>query len=108
MRFAHAVLRFDIERSVISARVFVLIWAVLTGAIVTYAFVDLAMSPSLHGEHSFSMQPDWNQIWEVRHWGGRMVREQAWSLLACNAIVIGGILALGIHATARYVWNRRQ
>jgi hypothetical protein len=92
---------------VISARGFVLIWTATTLAILVYAFVDLWVSPSLHGEHSFSMQVDFSQIWEVRHWGGRLVRERAWSLLAGNAVAIGGILALAFHGIARFVARRR-
>lgn len=92
----------------ISARGFVLIWAATSLAILVYAFVDLWVSPSLHGEQSFSMQVDFTQIWEVRHWGGRLVRERAWSLLAGNAVAIGGILALALHGIGRFVARRRQ
>jgi hypothetical protein len=93
---------------VISVRAFLVMWAALTSAIVAYAFFDLGLSPALHAEHSFSMQPDLSQIWEVRHWGGRLVRERAWGLLACNALVLGGIAALVLHGAVRWLWRRRN
>jgi hypothetical protein len=94
--------------AVISARVFLVLWSLLTAAVIAYAFADLWVSPALWGEHSFSMQPDWSQIWEVRHWGGRLVREHAWALLACNAVVLGGLLALAGHGVARLLLKRRS
>lgn len=93
---------------VISARSFVLLWVALAAAVIGYALLDLHLSPSLWSEHHFSMQPDLSQIWEVRHWGGRMVREGAWGLLLPNALVLGGLGALAIHWTAGRLSKRRE
>jgi hypothetical protein len=92
---------------VFSARAFVVLWAALTAAVVGYALVDLWLSPSLWSEQHFSMQPDFDQIWEVRHWGGRLLRERAWGLLLPNAVALGGIAALAAHGIARAIARRR-
>jgi hypothetical protein len=89
-----------------SARAFVLLWAVLTVVMVGYAFVDLWVCPALWDERSFSMQPDLSQLWEVRHWGGRLLRERAWGLLICNAIVLAGLAALVLHGASRWLLRR--
>jgi hypothetical protein len=96
------------EFFVISARAFLVLWAVLTAAVIGYALVDLWVSPSLWAEQHFSMEPDFSQIWEVRHWGGRLVRERAWSLLVPNAIVLGGALALVVSGIGRWIRKRRR
>src|SRR5258706_3553479 len=93
---------------VVSGRVFVLLWAALAAVVIGYALLDLHLSPSLWAEHHFSMQPDLTQIWEVRHWGGRMVREGAWALLVPNALGIGGLCALCIHGIGRWLKNGRK
>lgn len=78
-----------------------LLWAALTAVVIGYAALDLWLSPSLWNERHFSMQPDISQLWEVRHWGGRLMREQAWELLLPNAVVLGGLGALAVHGVAR-------
>ena len=80
----------------------------LTALVVGYAFLDLWLSPALWSERSFSMQPDFSQIWEVRHWGGRLLRERAWALLVCNALVLGGLSALLLHGAAGWLMQRRS
>jgi hypothetical protein len=92
--------------SVISARGFLLLWAALSVAVIGYAALDLWLSPSLWNERHFSMQPDLSQWWEVRHWGGRLMREQAWELLLPNAVVLGGLGALALHGLFRAVSRR--
>ena len=87
-------------------RAFVLLWAVLTALVVGYAFLDLWLSPALWAEQSFSMEPDLSQFWEVRHWGGRLLRERAWGLLVCNALVLGGLAALVLHGAGRWLLKR--
>ena len=82
-------------------------WAALTAVVIGYALLDLHLSPGLWTERHFSMQPDLSQLWEVRHWGGRLVREGAWALLLPNALVMGGMGALVIHAVARFIAKRR-
>lgn len=94
--------------SVISARGFVVLWAALTAVVVGYALVDLRLSPSLWTERHFSMRPDLDQIWEVRHWGGRLVREGAWEILLPNALVLGGLGALFAHAAIRRLSRRSE
>ena len=83
-----------------------LLWAVLTALVVAYAFLDLSLSPALWSERSFSMEPDLSQIWEIRHWGGRLLRERAWGLLVCNALVLGGLGALVLHGAGRWLLDR--
>jgi hypothetical protein len=90
----------------LSARAFVLLWASLTALVIGYAFLDLWLSPALWTERSFSMEPDLSQIWEVRHWGGRLLRERAWGLLVCNALVLGGLSALLLHGAVRWLLQR--
>jgi hypothetical protein len=90
----------------LSVRTFVLLWALLSALVIGYAFLDLSLSPALWTERSFSMEPDLSQIWEVRHWGGRLLRERAWGLLVCNALVIGGLSALLLHGAARWLLRR--
>ncbi len=90
-----------------SARAFLLLWAALTAAVIGYALLDLHLSPALWSEQHFSMEPDLSQIWEVRHWGGRLVREGAWALLVPNAIVLGGLTALAVHGIGRWLGKRR-
>lgn len=92
----------------ISARRFVLLWGALTAAVIGYALLDLHLSPSLWHERYFSMQPDLTQIWDARHWGGRLVREGAWALLVPNALVLGGLVALTVHGIARLLSRRRD
>jgi hypothetical protein len=92
----------------LSARAFVLLWALLTALVIGYAFLDLWLSPALWSERSFSMEPDLSQIWEVRHWGGRLLRERAWGLLVCNALVLGGVGALLLHGAGRWLVRRRS
>ena len=93
---------------VFSARAFVLLWALLSAMVIGYAFLDLWLSPALWTERSFSMEPDFSQLWEARHWGGRLLRERAWGLLVCNALVIGGLSALLLHGAARGLRRQRS
>jgi hypothetical protein len=69
-------------------------WAGFTVATVAYAYVDLAFTPGLHVESGFSVTLDVARISELWHWGGRLVREGAFVLLVCNAVLLGGLLAL--------------
>lgn len=78
----------------LSLRSLLLVWAGFTLATVAYAYVDLALSPGLHIESGFSVTLDVARIGELWHWGGRLVREGAFVLLVCNAVVVGGLLAL--------------
>ena len=71
-----------------SVRSFVRIWAALTVVILAYAFIDLRMHPWLETEHHFTMTPDINQLPALLHWGGRLLKESAFSLLfsRCGAM----------------------
>ena len=77
-----------------SVRSFVRLWAGLTLAILAYAFLDLRMHPWLLDEQHFTMTPDLSRVGDLAHWGGRLLRENAVSLLVGNALVLGGLLAL--------------
>jgi hypothetical protein len=69
-------------------------WTGFSLATVAYAYLDLALSPGLHVETGFSVTLDVARIGELWHWGGRLLREGALMLLVCNAVVVGGLLAL--------------
>jgi hypothetical protein len=77
-----------------SVRSFVRLWAGLTVIILAYAFLDLRMHPWLLDESNFTMRPDLTRVGDLAHWGGRLLRENALSLLVGNALVLGGLLAL--------------
>lgn len=81
-----------------SLRTFFLLWVAFTAAIVAYAVIDLGQNPWLHAETHFSMRPDFSQAPQLLHWGGRLLKEGATSLLVGNALVIGGLCALGARA----------
>ena len=91
----------ELEGSMDSVRSFVRLWAGFAIAIFAYAIVDLRMNPWLHEEHAFTMRPDLNQIGDLVHWGGRLLKEDAVVLLLSNAFVIAGLLALGVHGIVR-------
>lgn len=78
----------------LSLRSLLLTWAGFSLATVAYAYLDLAFTPELRGESGFSLTLDVTRIGELWHWGGRLLREGAVVLLICNAVVVGGILAL--------------
>jgi hypothetical protein len=86
-----------------SVRSYVGLWFGLTVCILGYAFLDLQHNPWLHEEHNFTMTPDLNQIWDLTHWGGRLLKEGAFGLLICNAILVAGILALVVSSVLRAV-----
>ena len=77
-----------------SVRSFVALWVSSTAAILGYAWFDLRHNPWLYEERNFTMCPDLSRVPDLMHWGGRLLKEQATSLLVMNAIVIGGLLAL--------------
>ncbi len=86
-----------------SLRSFLWLWVGITIAILVYAFVDLQMHPSLMQERPLTLVPDWEQAPDLVHWGGRLLRERAWPLLVCNAILLGGLLTLAAEAVIRLV-----
>jgi hypothetical protein len=82
-----------------SVRSFLVCWALVTVAVLGYAVIDLRMHPELRDETVFSMTPDLDQIGpqmaSLPHWGGRLLKERAIGLLVCNALALGGFIALG-------------
>ena len=86
-----------------SVRSFVRLWAGLTVCILAYAFLDLRMHPWLLDESNFTMRPDLTRVGDLAHWGGRLLRENALSLLIGNALVLGGLLALAARWLARKI-----
>lgn len=75
-------------------RYFLLFWCAGTLGVLAYAGIDLASNPGLTLESNFSMQPDWSKVTDLQHWGGRLLHHGHWPLLASNAIIIGGLVAL--------------
>jgi hypothetical protein len=93
---------------VLSLRSLLMAWAGFTLATVGYAYIDLALSPGLHVESGFSVTLDVARIGELWHWGGRLVREGALVLLVCNAVIVGGVLALLTLWIAESIQHVRQ
>jgi hypothetical protein len=91
-----------------SVRAFFSLWSLTSGVILAYAFADLGLHPALRRETNFSMQPDIHRVGELVHWGGRLLKEGHWSLLVCNALVIGGVLALVLAGIVRRFRHERQ
>ena len=81
-----------------STRIFVRLWLCITVVILAYAFLDLSINPWLREEHAFTMQPDLTKVPDLVHWGGRLLKERAVSLLIANAIVLGGLVSIGVSA----------
>jgi len=96
-----------LESKVDSAKGFVRLWLALTLAVLVYAWLDLRFTPRLHVETQISMRPDWSQLPDLLHWGGRLLNHRALSLLVGNARVLAGMGALLGHAVARFVRRLR-
>lgn len=91
-----------------SAKSFVRLWALLTVVVLAYAWLDLRLNPRLLRETQFSMRPDWEQLPDLMHWGGRLLNHQALSLLIGNALVLGGMAALIGRGLIRMIGRLRQ
>src|SRR5262249_9736369 len=102
------VVLFDVEGSMDSVRNFVRLWAGLTIAILGYAVIDLRFNPWLHDETRFTMRPDLNQIGDLVHWGGRLLKENALTLVVGNALVLAGVLTLALYGIVRVLRRRGQ
>lgn len=89
-----------------SVRTWLKLWAGFTAITLLYAFVDLGANPWLRSETNFTMQPDVTQTPDLLHWGGRLLKEGAVGLLICNAIVVSGVVALGVNALINLVSRR--
>jgi len=76
------------------ARSFARLWLLFTLLTLAYAVGDLALNPWLRFEGGFSMKPDFSRLPDLMHWGGRLYINGAWYLLVCNAVFIGGMVAL--------------
>lgn len=97
------VLDFEVD----SARKFLGLWLLSTLVVLAYAAIDLWLNPALSLETELSMRPDWTQLPDLLHWGGRLLNHGALSLLVGNALVIGGLVALAGRTAAR-AWGRRR
>ena len=91
-----------------SARGFVALWIAIVAALLGYAWFDFRMNPWLLRESHFTMEPDLSQLPELWHAGGRLLRHGALPLLVGNAIVVGGLLALGLRAAIRRIRRGRR
>ena len=96
-----------LEFKVDSAKGFVRLWLALTLVVLVYAWLDLRFTPRLHVETQISMRPDWSQLPDLMHWGGRLLNHRALSLLVGNALVLAGMGALVGHAALRFVRRLR-
>jgi hypothetical protein len=97
-------LEFDVD----SARGLLRLWLLLAVVLLAYSYVDLRLNPWLVTETHFSLKPDLTQLHDLWHWGGRLLRHGAVSLLVANAIVMAGIAALAIHSIALFVQRLRR
>jgi hypothetical protein len=73
-----------------------------------YAWLDFRMNPWLLRETHFTMNPDFSQISELWHWGGRLLRHGALPLLLGNIVVVGGLMALLVRAVYRLARRRHS
>lgn len=83
-----------LESEVDSVRSFVRLWIVFTLAVLAYAWLDLKLHPQLWRETQFSLKPNLQQLPDLAHWGGRLLKHGAVSLLIGNALVVAGVAAL--------------
>jgi hypothetical protein len=90
-----------------SARGFVVLWIVMVGLLLGYAWLDFRMNPWLLRETHFTMTPDFSQLGELWHWGGRLLRHGALPLLVGNIVVVGGVMALVVRAVVRLARRHR-
>lgn len=97
-----------LDSEVDSVRSFVRLWAVLAIVVLVYAWIDLRLHPQLLYETNFSLKPNLNQVPELLHWGGRLLKHGALSLLIGNALVLSGVAALLLHALIRLVRRLRN
>ncbi len=98
------VLEFEVD----SARGFLRLWVLLTALILAYAALDLWLNPHLLMETQLSMKPDWSQLPDLMHWGGRLLNHGAFSLLLGNAVALAGMAALALRSLWRFIQSRRR
>ena len=98
----------ELDSEVDSARGLFRLWLLMAVALLTYSYVDLRLNPWLETETHFSLRPDLTQVHDLWHWGGRLLRHGAVSLLFANAVVMAGIAALAIHSVALFVQRVRR
>lgn len=98
----------ELESEVDSARGLLRLWIFLAVVLLAYSYVDLRMNPWLETETHFSLKPDLTQLHDLWHWGGRLLRHGALSLLVANAVVVSGIAALALHSVALFVQRLRR
>jgi hypothetical protein len=92
-----------LDSEVDSARRFVRLWLVLSVLVLIYAWLDLRLTPRLSHETEFTMNPDWQRLPDLLHWGGRLLNHGALSLLVGNAIVLSGAGALAVLGLLRFL-----
>jgi hypothetical protein len=97
-----------LDYGVDSVRGFFRIWIVLAILLLGYSYVDLRLNPWLHHESYFSMRPDWTRLPDLAHWGGRLLRHGAVSLLFANALLISAFAALLIQSCIRLFVRLRR
>jgi hypothetical protein len=97
----------EVESEVDSTRGLLRLWLLLAVVLLGYSYIDLRLNPWLETETHFSLRPDFTQLHDLWHWGGRLLRHGAVSLLVANAVVMAGIAALAIHSIALFVQRRR-
>jgi len=83
-----------VDFEVDSVSSFLKAWLAATLLIVGYAWVDLRFNPYLSYETNFTLTPDVTRLADLWDWGGRLLHHGALSLLALNAIALGGIVAI--------------
>lgn len=82
-------------------------WLAATLLIVGYAWVDLRFNPHLAFETSFTLTPDVTRLSDLWDWGGRLLHHGAVSLLALNAIALGGLAAVVVRSAQSLVRRLR-
>jgi hypothetical protein len=92
----------------VRGRTFSLFWLGGTLGVLTYAGLDLVLHPHLQTEMGLSMTPNWEKLPDLAHWGGRLLHHGMTPLLAANAVILGGLIALVASVIVSRFQRRRE
>lgn len=82
-------------------RSFAVLWLIGAALLLGYSYLDLQYNPWLAQETTFSMKPNLAQVWDLAHWGGRLLRHGELGLLVSNVLILSGAAALVISGLRR-------
>ncbi len=70
------------------------LWAFCFASTLFWGFADLHRNPGL-ADGEVSLKPNFSQIGDLFHWGGRLVGNGRIGLFLVNAVLLSGAAALG-------------